>query len=107
MQARHRQVIPESSHFLSPAVCKVGYPATFHVTNWVVVKPCELKNGRTYRHDPAAEPIEVLVLPPHDPRLLFAAKSGSLIDCIIEEEASQITPKSPTDSGPRQFIVKR
>jgi tetratricopeptide (TPR) repeat protein len=80
---------------------KVGYPATFHVTNWVIVKPCELKNGRTYLHDPAAEPIEVLVLPPHDPRLLSAAKSGSLIDCIIEEEASQIATKSPTTAGPR------
>ena len=80
---------------------KVGYPATFHVTNWVVVKPCELKNGRTYLHDPAAEPIEVLVLPPHDHRLLSAVKTGSLIDCIIEEEASKITPKPPTNSGPR------
>jgi tetratricopeptide (TPR) repeat protein len=78
---------------------KIGYPAIFHVTNWVIVKPCELKNGRTYLRDPAAEPIEVLVLPPHDPRLLSAAKSRSLIDCIIEEEVSQIAPKSPANAG--------
>jgi tetratricopeptide (TPR) repeat protein len=79
---------------------KIGYPAIFHVTNWVIVKPCELKNGRTYLHDPVAEPIEILVLPPHDPRLLSAAASGSLIDCIIEEEVSQIAPKSPAQTGP-------
>ena len=93
----------DSGEFTFPftGALKVGYPATFHVTNWVIVKPCELKNGRTYLHDPVAEPIELLVLPPHDPRLLSVAESGSLIDCIIEEEASQIAPKSPATAGPR------
>lgn len=93
----------DSGEFSFPftGALKVGYPATFHVTNWVIVKPCELKNGRTYLHDPVAEPIEILVLPPHDPWLLSVAESGSLIDCIIEEEASQIAPKSPTNAGPR------
>ena len=93
----------DSGEFTFPftSTLKVGYPATFHVTDWVIVKPCELKNGRTYLHDPVAEPIELLVLPPHDPRLLSVAESGSLIDCIIEEEASQIAPKTPTTASPR------
>jgi len=73
---------------------KVGYPVIFHVTSWVIVKPCELKNGRTYLRDPGAEPIELLVFAPHDPRLIASATGGSIIDCIIEEEATQFAPRS-------------
>jgi tetratricopeptide (TPR) repeat protein len=83
---------------------KVGYPAVFHVTDWVILKPCELKNGRTYLHDPGAEPLELLVLPPHDPRLLSATASGSFIDCIIEEQSSRIAPKSRSGAGPRSAL---
>src|SRR6266851_4283720 len=73
---------------------KVGYAAIFHVTNWVILKPCELKNGRTYLRDPAAEPIEIFVLPPRDPRLKSATATESIIGCLIEEEASQPAPRS-------------
>ena len=54
----------ESGEFTFPlsGKLKVGYPVVFHVTDWVIWKPCELKNGRTYLHDPAAEPIEILVV---------------------------------------------
>jgi tetratricopeptide (TPR) repeat protein len=85
---------------------RVGYAATFHVTNWVIVKPCELKNGRTYLRDPAAEPIEILVLPPRDPKLKSTAATESIIGCLIEEEFSQLSPKTRSRAGPRSSLPK-
>jgi hypothetical protein len=85
---------------------KIGYPAIFHVTNWVILKPCEFKNGRTYLHDPAVEPIEIFVLPPGDPRLKSATELESIIGCLIEQEVSQLPPKSRSGAGPRSSLSK-
>src|SRR5216684_2004113 len=84
---------------------KIGFPAVFHVTNWVILKPCELKNGRTYLRDPAAEPIGIFVLPPGDPRLKFPAPD-SIIECLIEEKVSQLTLKFKPSAGRRSSLPK-
>ncbi|MFZ0312908.1 MAG: tetratricopeptide repeat protein [Candidatus Korobacteraceae bacterium] len=80
---------------------RVGMAAVFHVKNWVIIKPCELRNGRTYLHDPAAEPIEFFVLRRGDTRLKAVNTSWSIIGCVIVEEASQFAKKPKSDSGPR------
>jgi hypothetical protein len=75
---------------------KIGFPATFHVANWVILKPCELKNGRVYLRDPSVEPIEIFVLRPHDSRLKTA-----IIGCLIEEQTSHHAPDAPSGRSPR------
>src|ERR1700722_1024792 len=86
---------------------KVGYPALFHVTNWIVLKPCELKNGRTYLRDPAAEPIEIFVLRPGDPRLRSASATESIIGCMIEEVVSRLGPKARPAIDPRTSLSEQ
>ncbi len=80
---------------------RVGMAAVFHVKDWVVLKPCELRNGRTYLRDPAAEPIEFFVLRRGDPRLRAVNTSWSIIGCVVVEEASQFANKPKSDGGPR------
>ena len=80
---------------------RVGLAAVFHVKNWVIIKPCELRNGRTYLRDPAAEPIEFFVLRRGDPKLRAVNASWSIIGCVIVEEASQFAKKPKADGGPR------
>ena len=82
----------------------VGMAAVFHVKDWVILKPCELKSGRTYLRDPSAEPIEFLVLAPGDPRLKSAKANVSIIGCLLEEEASQFAPKPKPAGGPRSSL---
>jgi tetratricopeptide (TPR) repeat protein len=88
-----------------PGSLKLGDPVVFHVVNWVILKPCELKNGRAYIHSPV-EPVEIFVLPPGDPRLKSFAAGESIIGCLIEEESSQIAPKSRSGAGPRSSLQK-
>jgi len=60
----------DSGEFTIPASegLKVGAEVVFHVSHWVVLRPCELQNGRTYL--PAqGRPIQMKVLRPGDPRL--------------------------------------
>src|SRR5580700_5433112 len=83
---------------------KVGFPAIFHVENWVIVKPCESQSGRAFLHDPAAELIEIIVLPPRDPHLKSVAVTESAFKCLIEEEFSQLAPKSRLVGGPRSSL---
>ena len=92
----------DSGEFTMPMTgnLKVGMPAVFHVEQWIILKPCELRNGRTYLRDPAAEPIEFFVLRPGDPRLKSAKASVSIIGCIIEEEASQFVNRRRSAGGP-------
>jgi tetratricopeptide (TPR) repeat protein len=97
----------DSGEFTFPlsGTLHVGGAATFHVTNWVILKPCELKNGRAYLHDPT-EPIEIYVVAPRDPRLKSVKASESIIGCLIEEEASQITPRARSGGGPGSSLLK-
>lgn len=81
---------------------KVGHPATFHVDHnnsaikvksWVVISPCDLKNGRKDSlPDVGSEPFTIVVLPWGDTRLNAQSSRGYLIGCIIEELASQFRP---------------
>jgi tetratricopeptide (TPR) repeat protein len=82
------------SFVLAPPL-RVGYPATFHVTGWVIIDPCILARGRTYLPDPDAETIALRALRPGDHRLL----SGASIGCIIEEKASRFEPKGASPKG--------
>jgi tetratricopeptide (TPR) repeat protein len=86
---------------------KVGYPAVFHVSDWVILKPCELKNGRAYLHDAGAEPIEIVVLPQGDPRLKSAIAVDSMMGCVIQEEVSQLPQKSRPGTGPHAAPAKQ
>jgi hypothetical protein len=87
-------VTADSGEFAFPLVppLKVGFPATFRVTGWVVIDPCVLARGRMYLPDPDAETISVRVVQPHDKRLLSARSLG----CVIEEGASRFEPQSPS-----------
>jgi uncharacterized protein YkwD len=74
---------------LSPPL-KVGFPATFRVTGWVIIDPCVLARGRMYLPDPEAESVAIKVLRPGDKRLL----SGRSVGCLLEESASRFEPSS-------------
>jgi tetratricopeptide (TPR) repeat protein len=88
-------VTTDSGEFAIPfsGNLKVGFPAVFHVAGWIILHPCELKNGRTYLRAPQAEPIELLVLRRGDPRLKSAEKNFSILGCLIEEEAASFPEK--------------
>jgi hypothetical protein len=58
---------------------KPGFPATFHVKNWVIVDPYVLARGRTYLPDPAAEPMSIRVLPLKDPGLVSDAAIRNML----------------------------
>lgn len=73
---------------------KIGGPIVFHVKDWVITRPCELQNGRAYLHDPGEGDIQIFVLPPRDPRLKSVQAIGSIIGCLILDEASQF-PRKP------------
>ena len=91
----------DSGEFALPMAANlhVGMAAVFHVKDWVILKPCELKGGRAYLRDPSAEPMELLVLARGNPRLTSAKRDVSIIGCLLEEEASEFTPK-PKPAGP-------
>jgi tetratricopeptide (TPR) repeat protein len=99
----------DSGEFVFPFTenLKAGYPAVFHVADWVILKPCELKNGRGYLHQAGAEPIELLVLPQGDPRLKSAIAADSMLGCVIQEEVSQLPPKSRPGTGPHAVPAKQ
>jgi predicted negative regulator of RcsB-dependent stress response len=78
---------------------KVGFAVVFHVRDWVITRPCELQNGRTWLHDPAEGIIPIFVLRPGDPRLKAVQSVGSIIGCLIEEEAAQFKPQSQSFGG--------
>jgi hypothetical protein len=84
--------IPESDEL------KVDTEVVFHVTHWVVVRPCEYRNGRTYL-PPPRRIIEIKVLRRTDPRLRAIAPSESVIGCTIEEAASLFPQKSKPNSS--------
>jgi tetratricopeptide (TPR) repeat protein len=73
--------IPESEYL------KVEAEVIFHVTHWVVVKPCEYRNGRTYL-PPPDRIIDIKVLRRSDPLLKSIAPAESAIGCTIEEAAA-------------------
>ncbi len=89
----------DSGEFTIPASegLKVGAEVVFHVSHWVVLRPCELQNGRTYL--PAqGRPIQMKVLRPGDPRLKSIVPVESALGCTIEEAAAQF---------PRDFVLKK
>ncbi len=89
----------DSGEFTIPASegLKVGGEVVFHVSHWVVLRPCELQNGRTYL--PAqGRPIQIKVLRPGDPRLKSIVPVESALGCTIEEAAAHF----PTD-----FVLKK
>ncbi|HEY4932936.1 MAG TPA: tetratricopeptide repeat protein [Terriglobales bacterium] len=98
----------DSGEFALPMTANlhVGMAAVFHVKDWIILKPCELKSGRAYLRDPSAEPMELLVLARGDPRLTSAKRDVSIIGCLLEEEASQFTPKPKSAGGPRSALPK-
>jgi uncharacterized protein YkwD len=87
-------VTTDSGEFVFPLVppLRVGFPATFRVTGWVVIDPCVLARGRMYLPDPDAETISIRVVRSNDKRLL----SGRSLGCVIDEGASRFEPQSPS-----------
>jgi len=87
-------VTTDSGEFVFPLAppLRVGFPATFRVTGWVVIDPCVLARGRIYLPDPDAETISIRVVRSNDKRLL----SGRSLRCVIEEDASRFEPQSPS-----------
>jgi tetratricopeptide (TPR) repeat protein len=83
---------------------KVGQPARFHVYHvnpaikvqqWIVVYPCDLRNGRKDSLPAVgSEPITIVVLPKGDQRLKSLNKDYSILGCIIEEEAAEFEAAS-------------
>jgi tetratricopeptide (TPR) repeat protein len=83
---------------------KIGQPARFHVYHvnpsikvkqWIIVRPCDLTNGRKDSlPDVGAEPISLIVLPKGDRRLLALNADSSILGCTIEEIASEFKPLS-------------
>src|SRR5258708_37674984 len=68
----------------------VGMAAVFHVKDWVVIKPCELKSGRNYLRDPSGEPIEFFVFARGDPRRKSQRTNGSIIRCLLSEKTPRL-----------------
>jgi tetratricopeptide (TPR) repeat protein len=95
---------------------KVGQPARFHVYHvnpaikieqWIVVRPCDLVNGRKDSlPDIGPEPISIVVLPKGDARLKSLNKDYSILGCIIEEAASEFKPVSRS-AGPKHSSLFR
>ena len=71
----------------------------------MIVKPCDYKNGRIYPLPPQTVAIQIKVLHRGDPRLLKVAAVGSIMDCLIEEEASQFKPKPAASRSPHSQLV--
>ena len=98
----------DSGEFSFPmtGALKVGYPVIFHVTDWVIVSPCEQINGRTYVRDPAMEPVHLIVLRRGDKQLTSTSGSNSIVECAITELVSQFKsrPRPPVDPGARQQL---
>jgi tetratricopeptide (TPR) repeat protein len=86
--------------FPQSKVLDVDSEAVFHVTHWVVVQPCDLKNGRIHL-PPFKRQIEITVLARSDKRLINEALSALTIHrCLIEEMASQfVIRKYPGATG--------
>jgi tetratricopeptide (TPR) repeat protein len=85
----------------------VGMAAVFHVKDWVIIKPCENKMGRAYLRDPSAEPLELLVLAPNDPKLKSpkTKEAMQMIECLLVEEASQFPSKPKAAGNPRSSLL--
>lgn len=66
---------------------RVNSEVVFHVSNWVVVKPCELRNGRMFLPPPSQD-IDIRVVGPNDPRLKDLAFAQALMGCLVEEAVS-------------------
>src|SRR5215469_8111423 len=83
---------------------KVGGEARFHVYHanpaikiqqWIVIRPCDNENGRTLSLPAVgSRPISIVVLPKGDQRLKSLNKDYSILECIIEEGASEFKPIS-------------
>ena len=95
----------DSGEFAFPPLqgLDVGSEAIFHVKHWVVVHPCELKNGRMYLPSKSVT-IEINVLQRGDPRLIKVAEVGSIMRCLIEQDVSQFRPKPTPARPPRAFL---
>jgi len=93
-------------HLSSSGNFKVGYAAIFHVENWVILKPCAPKNGQTYLRDPTAPPIQIIVLPPRDPRLKSAAANESTRECLFQKALSQLALKPRSGAGPLSSLPR-
>jgi len=89
----------------------------FHVKNWVVVKPCELQNGRAYLEGAASFDITVYRL--SDKRLLDVTQGLIYIPCVVQEMVSNFrltrhpparsktstVPESPTSRQDKTRIM--
>jgi hypothetical protein len=80
----------------SPGV-DIDSEVRFHVKNWIIVKPCESRNGRMFL-PPPRRLIELEVYPRRDPRLITVVRGARLTKCIIEEMASRF-PKSRSSAN--------
>lgn len=100
-----KYVTGDSGEFAFPPspLLAVESEVVFHVTNWVVVHPCELRNGRTFL-PPPSRLIQLKVLRPGDPRLKSVASTECILDCLIEEEASHLAPKRGEAGGPSAWL---
>jgi tetratricopeptide (TPR) repeat protein len=95
---------------------KVGQPARFRVNHvnpgikiqqWVVIRPCDLQNGRTDSlPDVGSSPITIRVLPRGDQRLKSLNKDYSILGCIIEEAAANFRPNPPPRESNRGSLLE-
>jgi hypothetical protein len=75
----------------------------FRVRNWVIVKPCELINGRTFL--PATGTVDIKVYQLGDNRLIDAAYGALLSQCLVEEMASHFEPKRGSAAHSQGFMT--
>jgi tetratricopeptide (TPR) repeat protein len=82
---------PPDSHKTDPSAIR------FHVRNWVVVKPCELVNGRAYL---GAASFDITVYKRRDKRLLDFTRGAIYLPCLVQEMVSnfRLTKDPPADS---------
>lgn len=93
---------------------KVGGEARFHVYHvnsaikiqqWIVIRPCDNENGRTLSLPAVgSRPISIVVLPKGDQRLKSLNQDYSILECIIEEAASEFKPAARAE-GPNRSAV--
>lgn len=89
--------------FRAPQLPGPDSAVRFRVRNWVIVKPCELSNGRTYL--PATGSVEIKVYKLADDRLITVAHGALLAKCLVEEMASRFEPKPGSAAHSQNWVT--
>lgn len=85
-----------------------GSEVTFHVSHWVVLKPCELANGRTYLPETTTQTIRIKVIQLSDPKFNQFAYDDLLLACLVQEAVSRFEiPLNHTKRPEAQLLEKK